>query len=41
MNLDPLYVNFGGNDFHLTVGSPVANTGLPALVGGMTSMGAY
>lgn len=41
MNLDPLYANFGGNDFHLTVGSPVANTGLPGLVSGMTSMGAY
>jgi len=41
MNLDPLYVNFGGHDFHLTTGSPVANTGLPGLVPGMTSMGAY
>jgi hypothetical protein len=41
MNLDPLYVNFWGKDFHLTTGSPVANTGLLGLVSGMTSMGAY
>jgi hypothetical protein len=41
MNMDPLYVNFSGNDFHLTLASPVANAALPGLVPGMTSMGAY
>jgi hypothetical protein len=41
MNMDPLYVNFPGSDYHLTLGSPVANAGLPGLVPGMTSMGAY
>jgi hypothetical protein len=41
MNVDPLDVNFTGNDFHLTLGSPVANAGLPGLVSGVTSMGAY
>jgi hypothetical protein len=40
MNVDPLYVNFT-DDFHLTSGGPVANAGLPGLVSGVTSMGAY
>jgi len=41
MDMDPMYVNFTGKDFQLTAGSPVANAGLPALVPGMTSIGAY
>jgi hypothetical protein len=36
-----MYVNFSSNDFHLTVGSPMANTGLPGLVSRITSTGAY
>jgi hypothetical protein len=41
LNADPMYVNFGGNNFQLQPGSPVANTGLPGLDNGMVSMGAY
>lgn len=41
IDVDPLYVNFTGDDFHLQAGSPVANAGLPGLDNDMTSMGAY
>jgi hypothetical protein len=41
INLDPMYVGFTVADFHLATTSPVADTGLPGLVSGMTSMGAY
>ena len=40
--IDPGYMNFTGNNFHpASCSSPVASAGLPGLVSGMTSMGAY
>ena len=40
INVDPLYTNFAGNNFTLTVGSPLHNAGLAGTGTGLTSIGA-
>jgi hypothetical protein len=40
-NVNPLYVNFTGDNFELQSTSPIADAGLPGLDNDMMSMGAY
>ena len=41
MNVDPLYNNFGGNDFHIRAKSPVGSAGRSDLLKPSNSIGAY
>ena len=41
IEVDPLYIDFTGDDFHLRQGSPCLNTGKPGASGGYTTIGAW